>query len=974
MVCKALMSTPLLSDDALRESDGATLRPVSPPADLHVSPTIEHPFYELETAPAVRTALQAVGLRARPRAGVGGSFFSASFSAAAAPSSAPKATTKDGTLESLDYSFFTSPVVLSAVGRGGAREWMWRLRALKRWGLFFTIAVLTALFATGVIFATKRLNAIKFGTVDAIIEREHAGAVWPGTAFAACGAISAAYALAAALIVVNVEPLSGGSGIPELKAYLNGVNLPRLLRFKTLAAKVVALPLALGSGLPVGYEGPMAHVGAATAAMVSQGKHWFGGFAFTLPSASFRLDASKREFVCVGAAAGVAAAFNAPAGAVVFVLEEMGALAWGGPLLWRTFISAVVAAYVIDFALSGLSGGVWGRLTAQGMFSFGLPPASESEAAWAVYEIPIFVGLGVAGGLMGAIFNALSVRLTRLRLAWLAPHRTARVVEVVLVTIVVSAVSFFAALKLGSCVEMPKDIGASGGETPARFFCPAGKFSDLASLWFVPPEEAIRLLFHLEKGSFSLIALFSFWLLYLALMCLTAGIAVPTGHFLPLMLAGCALGRLVGELGAVVAPGALASPGSYAVIGAACMLGGILHLSLSMTVILLEATGNTFFSLPLMVTLLSARFASALFGPSLYEAQVAARKWPLLEERLPKPLAFSLRACDVMSTPVLALREVERVGTLIGALRGSSHNGFPVVFGVALTAAAAAAARTAAAAAGGAAALPSYATAHRQPGTLAGYIQRRHVAVLLEARAFHKKPPREDDAPQQQQQQPPPPAAAAAAPSLPRVPSGSSLRRARGASGEGVRLRVPSVTERHVLAEALFEDGGGAHRASGGSPPLSLNSPPSGEGGGGGAASLPAPPRPRAAAAAAAAAAVHHPEFSYDNEPLVEAKAFTETYPRFPNVLALEFLPEEHGMFVDLRPYMDSTPITVHAHATLDRAYKLFTQMGLRHLIVTDDAHNAVGMVTRRDLVAERCEEVLKAVHAAEALAAAPRK
>ena len=49
--------------------------------------------------------------------------------------------------------------------------------------------------------------------------------------------------------------------------------------------------------------------------------------------------------------------------------------------------------------------------------------------------------------------------------------------------------------------------------------------------------------------------------------------------------------------------GALLLGTLYAVIGAACMLGGIMHLSLSMTVVLLEATGNTFYSLPLMVTL-----------------------------------------------------------------------------------------------------------------------------------------------------------------------------------------------------------------------------------------------------------------------------------------------------------------------------------------------------------------------------------
>ena len=125
------MSTPLLSDYEGGTSPGAA-------AEAHTSPTIDNPFLELETAPAVRTALEAVGLRARARADVltGGSFFSSEAAVLSSPALPPKATTKDGTLESLDYTFFTSPVVLTALGRGGAREWMWRLRALKRWGLF----------------------------------------------------------------------------------------------------------------------------------------------------------------------------------------------------------------------------------------------------------------------------------------------------------------------------------------------------------------------------------------------------------------------------------------------------------------------------------------------------------------------------------------------------------------------------------------------------------------------------------------------------------------------------------------------------------------------------------------------------------------------------------------------------------------------------------------------------------------------
>ena len=54
-----------------------------------------------------------------------------------------------------------------------------------------------------------------------------------------------------------IEPLSGGSGIPEIKCFLNGIDLPRIVRFKTLACKVVGLVFSVAAGLPLGMEGPM---------------------------------------------------------------------------------------------------------------------------------------------------------------------------------------------------------------------------------------------------------------------------------------------------------------------------------------------------------------------------------------------------------------------------------------------------------------------------------------------------------------------------------------------------------------------------------------------------------------------------------------------------------------------------------------------------------------------------------------------
>ncbi len=57
--------------------------------------------------------------------------------------------------------------------------------------------------------------------------------------------------------MVWLEPLAAGSGIPEVKCFLNGLNIPQLMTVKTLACKMVGVVFAFASGLPLGKEGPM---------------------------------------------------------------------------------------------------------------------------------------------------------------------------------------------------------------------------------------------------------------------------------------------------------------------------------------------------------------------------------------------------------------------------------------------------------------------------------------------------------------------------------------------------------------------------------------------------------------------------------------------------------------------------------------------------------------------------------------------
>uniref|UniRef100_A0AC35U5I4 Chloride channel protein n=1 Tax=Rhabditophanes sp. KR3021 TaxID=114890 RepID=A0AC35U5I4_9BILA len=74
----------------------------------------------------------------------------------------------------------------------------------------------------------------------------------------------------AALFCEYVSKQAVGSGIPEVKVIMNGFTLHNYLTFRTLVAKIVGLTLTLGSGLPVGKEGPFVHMGAIVGTLLTK--------------------------------------------------------------------------------------------------------------------------------------------------------------------------------------------------------------------------------------------------------------------------------------------------------------------------------------------------------------------------------------------------------------------------------------------------------------------------------------------------------------------------------------------------------------------------------------------------------------------------------------------------------------------------------------------------------------------------------
>uniref|UniRef100_V5GJ05 Chloride channel protein 2 n=1 Tax=Anoplophora glabripennis TaxID=217634 RepID=V5GJ05_ANOGL len=132
-----------------------------------------------------------------------------------------------------------------------------------------------------------------------------------------------------------VAPQSIGSGIPEMKTILRGVALKEYLTFRTLVAKVIGLTATLGSGLPLGKEGPFVHIASISATLLSKLVTGFQGI--------YENESRTTEMLAAACAVGVGSCFAAPIGGVLFSIE-VTTVYFAVRNYWRGFFAAVCGA------------------------------------------------------------------------------------------------------------------------------------------------------------------------------------------------------------------------------------------------------------------------------------------------------------------------------------------------------------------------------------------------------------------------------------------------------------------------------------------------------------------------------------------------------------------------------------------------------------------------------------------------------
>jgi chloride channel 7 len=301
----------------------------------------------------------------------------------------------------------------------------------------------------------------------------------------------------------------------------------------------------------------------------------------------------------------------------------------------------------------------------------------------------MFMIVGCLGGLLGSVFNESTERIVQWRMKNINKKKKIRIVEALCVCTAFSTVFYCLPLIWNRCTELPQDIQdwseqeKSLVEHLVPFRCKAGKeYNEVASLIFTDADNAMKQLLHFRDDgtSFSSAALFLFFVPYFIFVTIAYGSGIPSGLFVPSLLAGAGFGRMCGHLLHKLSPGTFAEAGTYALMGAAAILGGMSRMTISITVILLEVTGDMEFVLPLMLTLMCARFTGNVFNESCYDMLIHLKHIPFLEADVPSIVdKHDMVAGQVMNTDVKCLQPVERVGVVYDLLKSCSHRVFPVV-------------------------------------------------------------------------------------------------------------------------------------------------------------------------------------------------------------------------------------------------------------------------------------------------------
>ena len=399
---------------------------------------------------------------------------------------------------------------------------------------------------------------------------------------------SLSFAFIAASCGKYISKEAEGSGIPEMKAIINGATIKEYISYQTLSSKIVGLIAATASGLSMGREGPFVHISCIIADKIS------GIPLFKIPKDS----AIHKQLLATAAAVGVGMTFGSPMGGVLFSIE-IASTYYNVSNLWKSLYASTACCLL--FKLIGLDD-LTNLITSR----------HYASVSFEERVIP-FIVLGICAGVLGSLFVYTVGKITHLKRTYPEYWLSNRYVYTLLACTVCSLVVFF--------FDVMKN-------------------SDRVTIHYMFQPELLGQ----TIGSNAKMQLGIYSLAKLVMTVISITCPVPCGVFTPVFALGAVLGRLYGE---VFYHYINVHPGVCALVGAAALTSSVTH-TLSVILIVFELSGQISYLPFMLVGVFSSYAVTTLLSSSIYDLLITLKKIPYIASIRDTEI-YAMHASDIMA-------------------------------------------------------------------------------------------------------------------------------------------------------------------------------------------------------------------------------------------------------------------------------------------------------------------------------------
>lgn len=406
------------------------------------------------------------------------------------------------------------------------------------------------------------------------------------------------------LIISRFASEAKGHGVPEV---MEAIALKRgRIRPRVAIAKIIASAITIGSGGSAGREGPIVQVGSTLGSTAGQ---W-----------AKLSDEQVGMLVASGAAAGIAATFNAPIAGTLFALEVI--------------LGRFTNRYLGIVVIASVSANVVSRMLLGENPAFAVPAYGLNSPL----ELPIYLLLGIVCALLAILFIRVLYGAEHFFDGWKIPLAFKTAVGMGLTAII----GFWEPEILGPGLEFI-------GETIA------------------------------EEMSLTISVMIALLALKLLATTFTLGSGNSGGVFAPGLFMGAMVGGVFGQLGALAFPDVVTEPGAFALVGMAALFAGAARAPITAIIIVLEMSNDYRLILPLLMTVIVSTLIADLLHPDTIYTRKLILRGIQIERGHDVDLLQGVRVSEVMSRDYPIIDPGTTMKELLPRFNMTHHHGFALV-------------------------------------------------------------------------------------------------------------------------------------------------------------------------------------------------------------------------------------------------------------------------------------------------------